>query len=197
MKCKCCGGDRFYARQMIRMDVICNENQGYERPLNRAEPMSDIYDASECYGPFQCLGCGAEYEELRDGAEPDEGPDKNWKPDKPFVKVRDYIREDKTRFQRWEGERYLVTINFFGTLPYVQVKIKEGAPKYTPHIFVREEDDMPANVEIQTTSYGVLDTTEYEKMLQVLKLAHVDAQDIYSFFVLPLKEKSFDMGETI
>ena len=57
MNCKC-GGERFMAHQICRHDVVVNSEGGY---------LADhgIYDSETPYGPFTCLDCGAEYDELR------------------------------------------------------------------------------------------------------------------------------------
>lgn len=38
-----------------------------------------IYDTGNPYGPFQCTGCGAVYDELTDTATPTSGPISGWK----------------------------------------------------------------------------------------------------------------------
>lgn len=56
MRCKC-GGKRFMAHQISRHDVIVNEHGDW---------LADhgIYDSETPYGPFTCLTCGQEYDEL-------------------------------------------------------------------------------------------------------------------------------------
>lgn len=77
MKCKFCGGNRFYAHQEVRMDVIVDEDGDYMDGVTGT--FIDIYDSSAPYGPYQCCKCGAEYDVLADGEEAWSGPVVNWK----------------------------------------------------------------------------------------------------------------------
>ena len=62
MICKC-GCNRFYGHQVVRMNVICDENGDFDDNIE-AGVEAAIYDAGKPYGPFQCVQCGAEYDEL-------------------------------------------------------------------------------------------------------------------------------------
>lgn len=62
MICKC-GCNKFYAHQVVRMDVIC-DGDGYFYDNIEEGIEAAIYDAELPYGPFQCVQCGAEYDEL-------------------------------------------------------------------------------------------------------------------------------------
>ena len=62
MTCKC-GCNRFYAHQVVRMDVICDGDGEFADNLEVGVEAA-IYDAETPYGPFQCVQCGAEYDEL-------------------------------------------------------------------------------------------------------------------------------------
>lgn len=77
MKCKHCGGEEFVAHQMCRMDVLVDGSGTFIANVHE-NPAIDIYDSERPYGPFQCTGCGAEYEEL-DGSDSTSGPIPNWK----------------------------------------------------------------------------------------------------------------------
>ena len=119
----------------------------------------------------------------------------------PFKKVRDFIRGDGSRFQKWEGERYFVILDFFGadiSSPYIRTAIKEETSRYTPFVYINtDRDDQPIGVSIQTTSYGALSLEEYDHYLEALKVGRASAQDIDTFFVKPLREKRFELGELI
>lgn len=56
MKCKC-GGQCFKAHQTCRHDVIVNEHGTWLED-------SGIYDSETPYGPFTCMNCGQDYDEL-------------------------------------------------------------------------------------------------------------------------------------
>lgn len=61
MKCKC-GCDRFFANQLLRVEVIVDQYGVFDN--NAGDTLeSSIYD-SETYGPYTCVKCGAEYEHL-------------------------------------------------------------------------------------------------------------------------------------
>lgn len=62
MKCKC-GNDKFIGHQIIRADVIVNENGDFDENLECGLEKA-IYDAERPYGPFSCTKCRAEYEEI-------------------------------------------------------------------------------------------------------------------------------------
>lgn len=61
MKCKC-GCDRFFAHQLLRVEIIVDENGCFDDDVGDTLEES-IYD-SETYGPYTCVECGAEYELL-------------------------------------------------------------------------------------------------------------------------------------
>lgn len=63
MKCLVCGNNQFCAHQVVRMDVICDENGTFLSNVSE-NPAADIYDVEKPYGPFTCTLCGAEYDEL-------------------------------------------------------------------------------------------------------------------------------------
>ena len=56
MNCEC-GGDHFMTHQIARHDIIVDTNGNFLAD-------SGIYDAEKPYGPFTCIACGREYDEL-------------------------------------------------------------------------------------------------------------------------------------
>lgn len=69
MKCKCCGGSRFIGHQILRADILVDENGKFADNLfGGLEP--NIYDSEKPYGPFTCMNCGAEYNTLNDNVMP-------------------------------------------------------------------------------------------------------------------------------
>lgn len=44
-----------------------------------AVPRHPIYESNTPFGPFQCCGCGAVYDELKDGQKETSGPIEGWK----------------------------------------------------------------------------------------------------------------------
>lgn len=61
MKCKYCNGDTFFARQVCRLDVIVDGNGEFLENAH-SDAAQAIYDSEKPYGPYQCCGCGAEYD---------------------------------------------------------------------------------------------------------------------------------------
>lgn len=59
MNCEC-GGDHFMAHQIIRHDIIVDAKGNFLAD-------SGIYDSEKPYGPFTCITCGREYDELPKG----------------------------------------------------------------------------------------------------------------------------------
>lgn len=59
MKCKICGGEKFFAHQQAYHDILVDgDNQFLED--------KGVYESEHPYGPYTCDYCGAEYEELDD-----------------------------------------------------------------------------------------------------------------------------------
>lgn len=78
MKCKHCGGEQFVGHQLVRMDILVDGNGDYIDAVHPEDPGIDIYDSEAAYGPFQCCGCGAEYDALADGEDSISGPIVGW-----------------------------------------------------------------------------------------------------------------------
>ena len=58
MKCLKCGNDKFVAHQLVRMDIVVDENNNF---LEQGE----IYDSETPYGPYTCTKCGKEYDNIK------------------------------------------------------------------------------------------------------------------------------------
>lgn len=63
MKCKKCGHDEFNGHQLTRSNVVVDESGRFLRN-HSDDPAKDIYDLERPYGPFKCLKCGAECDEM-------------------------------------------------------------------------------------------------------------------------------------
>ena len=61
-RCKC-GCNRFYAHQVVHMDVIVDADGMFLDNIPDGIE-SAIYEAGTPFGPFQCVECGAEYDEI-------------------------------------------------------------------------------------------------------------------------------------
>ena len=77
MKCKHCEGEQFVAHQVCRMEILVDGKGDYIDGVHKDVAL-DIYDSEPAYSPFQCTGCGAEYDELTEGEEPISGPIEGW-----------------------------------------------------------------------------------------------------------------------
>ncbi len=77
MVCKSCGCSTFWGHQICRADILVSGLTG-EFCGNMPGGIA-IYDTGNPYGPFQCTGCGAVYDELTDTATPTSGPISDWK----------------------------------------------------------------------------------------------------------------------
>lgn len=91
MKCKYCGGERFIGHQRVNMDVVVDGGGSFVDDLHPYDPGLDIYNSNTPYGPFQCMGCGAEYDELADGQEPISGPEEGWTQQEDTNYTRDQL----------------------------------------------------------------------------------------------------------
>lgn len=56
MKCKC-GSRKFYASQIVYHDVITDERGFFSEEVGMGE-------CENPHGPFTCVDCGAEYDDL-------------------------------------------------------------------------------------------------------------------------------------
>ena len=64
LKCKC-GCEEFIAHQVCHMEIIVDGNNEFiDNYYGTAE--DSIYEAGDPYGPYTCVVCGAEYDELTD-----------------------------------------------------------------------------------------------------------------------------------
>ena len=77
MKCKHCGGEQFIAHQVCRMEILVDGEGDYIDGVHKDISL-DIYDSEPAYGPFQCCGCGAEYDVLAEGEDSIDGPLDGW-----------------------------------------------------------------------------------------------------------------------
>lgn len=73
MQCRICGKEEFVGHQVIRALVICDGDGGFLSNMTDGLSAS-IYDSEKPYGPFECNYCGAEYEDLTEGAAMISGP---------------------------------------------------------------------------------------------------------------------------
>ena len=63
MRCKC-GNDKFYAHQLVYLDVTVDESGEFHSNLE--DIAAAIYDSERPYGPYTCTKCAAEYDTLTD-----------------------------------------------------------------------------------------------------------------------------------
>jgi hypothetical protein len=81
MKCPICGEDVFFAHQQCPMEVLVDgDGEFFDNATITPVGINavDIYDPGTPYGPFTCYKCGAEFDELEDGAEVIDGPVEGW-----------------------------------------------------------------------------------------------------------------------
>lgn len=115
-----------------------------------------------------------------------------------FFKVKDFINADGNRFIRYDGAAYILTITLQKDFIYLQILRGQDAPKYTPEMYIDEDDDYkPVRVEIQTTSYGALSPFETEQVIQGLRHAVDTAAVIQEKFIGPIRAGLFVFGDMI
>lgn len=65
MKCSVCSHAKFFGHQVVHTNIVCDEKGSfYSNTKNGLD--AEVYEFREPFGPFQCVFCGAEYEELTD-----------------------------------------------------------------------------------------------------------------------------------
>lgn len=57
MACPKCGSKKFTGHQIQRWEIEIDDKGNYEDQI-------ECYDSESAYGPFTCMGCGAEFDEL-------------------------------------------------------------------------------------------------------------------------------------
>lgn len=62
-RCPICSGTKFTGHQLVRTFVYVNEYGNYMEDLPGGIE-ANVYDSEKPYGPFECVGCGKEYDEL-------------------------------------------------------------------------------------------------------------------------------------
>jgi hypothetical protein len=62
MACKC-GSNRFQAHQQLYVDVVVDDANYFMEDAAETVEQS-TYECSNPYGPYTCLGCHKEYDEL-------------------------------------------------------------------------------------------------------------------------------------
>lgn len=92
MKCPYCGGETFAAHQKCYIDVIVDGDNMFLSNLQEGGADKSIYESEDPYGPYACLECGAEFDELDERQFPLHGPVQTWREDNPVV-FRDHLRE--------------------------------------------------------------------------------------------------------
>lgn len=77
MVCAYCGCKRFVGHQLVRMDVVVDEDNGFIEQHGE----SPVYDSETPYGPYTCEDCGAEFDVVNDRFEMTQAR-KSWSPQK-------------------------------------------------------------------------------------------------------------------
>lgn len=67
MRCRHCNNNQFIGHQILRTDVLVDEEGNFADNLPGGLE-SHVYDSEKPYGPFTCTKCGAEYDELPEEA---------------------------------------------------------------------------------------------------------------------------------
>lgn len=146
---------------------------------------------------FKCVSCGTTLfpEEMSAHVYDDFPVDGG----KPFIKVMDFTREPGERFQKWEGEHYYLYIVFFDSgFASIHMKRKDSHSRFLPVCYVAsDEDDLPSEVTIQTTSYGAISISEIEELNEALRCAVETAKTVNAQFVEPIRNGTFNKGELI
>lgn len=65
MKCRFCDGQVFVGHQVCHLDILVDDSGAFLDNMPGGAEAS-IYESNTPFGPFQCCGCGAVYDELKD-----------------------------------------------------------------------------------------------------------------------------------
>lgn len=61
-----CGCKEFFAHQVCHLDVVTDSKNHFLRNCNGGNAAASIYEAGRPFGPYTCINCGLEYDELED-----------------------------------------------------------------------------------------------------------------------------------
>lgn len=75
-----CGNNRFYARQVCRLDIIVDGSNNFQGNAHDGSAEASIYDSETPYGPYECTKCGKTCDDLKE-LEEDEQKKQNTKRD--------------------------------------------------------------------------------------------------------------------
>lgn len=193
MKCKFCGGTEFIGHQTCRMDVLVDENGDFSENLHGGAD-ANIYDSEAPYGPFTCCGCGAEYEEIRDGAIPNSGPVEGWTRFQ-FKKSSDFIQKNIRR-QYWRGTRCDVSLTFYENGQTNIVIQKHGGKEMAFYPKMRvEQDDSGMTLRIIPVCPEAISMDDARGMATAMANAFDDAEEIMEQFLTPIQDGTFDKGD--
>ena len=78
MKCRFCDGQVFVGHQVCHLDILVDDSGVFLDNMPGGAEAS-IYESNTPFGPFRCCGCGAVYDELKDGQKETSGPIEGWK----------------------------------------------------------------------------------------------------------------------
>lgn len=121
----------------------------------------------------------------------------------------------KSRFMSFQGARYTVSLEFTLFFQneeknplavrrppkknyYMSISINHGSEeqRFLPYIAVLSEDVgpnyLPEKLCIQTTSFGTLPISQFEQMVESMRLALEDAKEIERVFVEPIRNGGFN-----
>lgn len=193
MKCKFCGGTKFIGHQRCRMDVFVGENGDFSDNLPGGAD-ANIYESETPYGPFTCCGCGAEYEEIRDEANPNSGPIEGWTRFQ-FEKRSDFIQRNIRR-QYWRGTRCDVSLTFYENGQTSVVIYKHGGKEMAFYPKMRvEQDDSGMTLRIIPVCPDAISIDDAKAMAAAMATAADDAEEIREQFLTPIQDGTFDKGD--
>lgn len=116
MKCEHCGGELFVAHQICRLDVLVDGTGQFVDGVHKDIAL-DIYDSEHPYGPYQCCGCGAEYDALEDGENSFSGPVEGWSWEQESSKDTPKLPEHNLRY---------LSVGECSPLYYIVYEIEDG-----------------------------------------------------------------------
>ncbi len=64
MKCPACGCRRFNAKRTVHTDIIVDEDGDFVEDCPEGQHPAEVTDVSKPYGPYTCVNCGEEFDDL-------------------------------------------------------------------------------------------------------------------------------------
>lgn len=199
MKCKFCGCEVFTGHQVCHMDVLVDGNTGCFLSNMRGGADAAIYEAGDPFGPFQCCGCGAEYDELAEDMPETGQPLAGWMNGRALFVKESESETAESLVQQWKGRHYTVVLSRWTRNSSVSLSVRCNTSSiFFPVIFVDSDDKNGRFKQLLMGIPNIKDVAaeDCRSFISSLEAAEEETRRIEQFFLNPLNDGTFDWAAT-